>query len=323
MSNPTEKYGNSLTQSNLENESRKLKPLKVTLIVEHRPNHWDGSAITELASLFAPNEVELSIIHAMTNLLDGLPKRYNESAVLEQCLEDGNRRQDESKANLRRDLQVAGFNIQQEDSFALTNDSQEAILRLLRETGQELMILCGSHAPGAQMGRNHFFMNLTSHSPISTLMLKRHIHRKGGLCRALFGIDTSDATLTAARKLSRLLDPQQISITLATVQSPVYQENAVLAPYVNQDILTEALEANAGMTFEMITDILNPAGFKVQDMKVLIGSPATELGYIAETDNPDLVVVGSHNHKGFLAWVMGSVSSQLMHWDTHNILVVR
>jgi len=34
-------------------------------------------------------------------------------------------------------------------------------------------------------------------------------------------------------------------------------------------------------------------------------------------------VVGSHNRTGFLAWLMGSVSSQLLHWDTHNILIVR
>jgi nucleotide-binding universal stress UspA family protein len=323
MSNPTAKNPASMAQERTQTTRESGQPVKVTLVVEHSPHRWDSAVLMDLANLLSPAQVELTLIHAMANLLDGLPKRYEESELLGQHLAEGTKRQDESRADLLRDLQMAGFQVQHEESYTLASDNLEPILNYLKATGQELMILCGSHSPGSQMGRNHFFMNLTSHSPISTILLKRQFSFKGRALNALFGVDASDATLNAARKLAHLLPPQKINLTLATVQSPVYQENAVLAPYVNQQILTEALEANAGMTFEMVSDILKPEGFNIQDLKILIGSPATELGYVAEQENPDLLIVGSHNHKGFLAWVMGSVSSQLMHWDTHNILVIR
>jgi len=323
MSNPTVKKPDAVTSTERQGVQRSGQPLKVTLIVEHSPNHWDGSAIRELASLIAPTQVELSLIHATTSLLEGLPEHAEEFKFTEQYLQQGIQKQDASKADLLRDLKLAGFTVQQEESYPMTNESVEPILEFLQRDGQELMVLIGSHTPGALMGRNHFFMNLTKHAMISTLMIKRRFNFRGTQIPALFGIDASDATLNAARRLSRLIQPNHLALTLATVQSPVYQENAVLAPYVNQDILNEALQANASMTFEMITDILKPEGFTIADNKVLIGSPATELGYIAERENPSLLIVGSHNHKGFLAWVMGSVSSQLLHWDTHNILVVR
>lgn len=323
MNNPTARNASSLAQNNEQGTGEIGQKLKVTLIVEHSANRWDGSIILELAGLLSPANVEISLIHATPDLLEGLPKRRDRSGMIEQHVQERTIHQEEDKASLRRAIQVAGFGVEGEQSFQMESDSLQPILDFLRETGQELMVLCGNHSPGAIMGRNHFFLNLTSHASISTLMLKRKLNHKGAMLQTLFGADASEASLNAARKLGRLLPAERISLTLATVQSPVYQENAILAPYVNQEILTEALETNAGMVFEMFTDILTPQGFKVNDFKVLIGSPATELGYLAETENPDLVVVGSHNHKGFLAWVMGSVSSQLLHWDTHNILVIR
>jgi nucleotide-binding universal stress UspA family protein len=322
MTNPTSGTPQALSKDSAQRGQEPGQKLKVTLIVENSPSDWNDSAVLELTGLIAPAQVELSLIYVTTDLKMGLPPlRHNDS--LEQSLQDLRERQEESKEALRRDVQVAGFEVQAEQSFSMESGNMQAILDYIQESGQDLLVLCGSHSPGLMMGRNHFFMNLTTHAPIPTLMLKRKIQNKGTTLKALFGVDASDASLNAARKLGRLIEPARVDITLATVQNPVYQENAILAPYVNQEILTEALEANSGLIFEMFTDILKPQGFKIADFKVLIGSPATELGYIAETDHPDLVVVGSHNHKGFLAWVMGSVSSQLLHWDNHNLLVIR
>ena len=300
--------------------------LKLTLIVECGLHPWTGtgvdSLIAELGSFIQPAQAELSLIYACPDLLTDL-HHLPETENLEACLRERHKTHEDTITKLRRDIEVAGFEIISEQQFPITADSQQNILDYLKDSGQELMALCGHHAAGSHLGRDHFLMNLTSHASIPTLLLKRKLSRTGGALQVLFGIDASEASLTAARQLGQILPPEQVALTLATVQSPAFQENAVLAPYVNQEILTEALEANAGILFEMFTDLLKPQGFTVADFKVLIGSPASELGYLAEADHPDLIVVGSHNQKGFLAWVMGSVSSQLVHWDTHNILVVR
>jgi nucleotide-binding universal stress UspA family protein len=173
------------------------------------------------------------------------------------------------------------------------------------------------------MGHSSAFMQLFAHLPVSGLLFKRHLAGNRSKPKILLAVDDSEASMTAVRRLPELLRTQDMDVILATVQSPIYQDNALLAPYVNQDILDQALAGNATMIFEMAQEILDTEGIPVQDVKRMIGSPAAELGYLAQVEEPDLLVVGSHNRKGVLSWLMGSVSSQLLHWDTHNILIVR
>jgi nucleotide-binding universal stress UspA family protein len=327
MSNPTTRHAGfgAPTVSDVEGQKtgHKGKAVKLVLIVEHVASHTDYSALHELANLFSPADVELSLIHITGDLRDGLPSEYEELEPLQRYIQEGSARYQDAKTTVGQHLQRAGFTIRQEHTFPLVSTSMEPILHFIRESGQELLILHSGNISHANLGRNHFFLDLTTHSPISTLVLRRHFQHRGASLKTLFGIDISDASLNAAQKLHRYLQPQQTDLTLATVQSPVYQENAVISPLINQEIFTEALRANADLVFKMVGEILEIEGFQLKGKKVLMGSPATELGYIAEQENPDLVVVGSHNHKGFLAWVMGSVSSQLLHWDTHNLLVIR
>ncbi len=323
-SNPTSQSTESLTQPAQTRAAG--QKLKLTLIVECELHPWAGagvdSLIAELGSFVPPSQSELSLIYAIPDMLTGL-HHLHDTQNLEDCLRERQKNHEEATAKLRREVAVAGFEVTSEQAFPISSDSQQSILDYLKDSKQELLVLCGNHAAGSHLGRDHFLMNLTSHASIPTLLLKRKLSHTAGAMQALFGIDASEASLTAARKLGEIVSADRIALTLATVQSPAFQENAVLAPYVNQDILSEALEANAGILFEMFTDLLKPQGFTIADFKVLIGSPASELGYLAEASHPDLIVVGSHNQKGFLAWIMGSVSSQLVHWDTHNILVIR
>jgi nucleotide-binding universal stress UspA family protein len=57
--------------------------------------------------------------------------------------------------------------------------------------------------------------------------------------------------------------------------------------------------------------------------EVLFGSPERRIVEKAEETNPDLVVVGSHNHSRWERLLIGSVSNSVVHHAPCSVLVVR
>lgn len=307
-------------------QSSPVKPRvieKVVLIIEHNTYRLDEQMIAELPQLLPPTQTQLSVVHLLSDVSVGLPFRHNHMQDLLQSLEEQHQRQEAAQRAFRTRLEQQGFSVVEERAYALHGQTLPELTEYIEQSGQNLAVFYADQYPVAHLGRTPFFMQCIAHLPISGIVLKRYLSKGRTALKVLLAVDDSDASMTAVRKLPELLRTERLDITLATVQSPVYQDNAVLAPFVNQDILDEALVSNADMIFEMAQDILEAQGISVSQVKRVIGSPAAELGYLAQVEEPDLLVVGSHNRKGFLAWLMGSVSSQLLHWDTHNILVVR
>jgi nucleotide-binding universal stress UspA family protein len=304
-----------------EATQKSLVTRKVTLVVEHGENTpFEASVLKNLDCFLTPGHVALTLVHAEvdwltaeTNLTDD-PDFSVEGALPQ--LEIGLKKANEKA---REELSESGFQIVQETECGLRDKSLKRLTETLRETEQDLLVIACDRPH-----TSYFATQLATHSPVSVLMLRRPITLQPlATPKIMFGVDGSEASMHAARTLGQILDFRQCQLELALVQSPVYQENAVLAPYVNQAVLDEALEVNARMVFEMITDILDTQGIQVSKCQKLLGSPATELGNLAAQTHPDLLVVGSHNRKGVLAWLMGSVSSQLLQWDAHNLLIVR
>jgi nucleotide-binding universal stress UspA family protein len=311
----------STTDTFSQSKTRVLE--KVALIIEHNAYRLDEQMILELPRLLPPDKTQLSLVHVLSDVAVGLPFRHNHMQDLIQSLEERHQRQEAVQKEFRRCLEQQGFSIIDERAYALNGQTLPELTDYIAQSGQNLAIFYADQYPVAHMGRTPFFMQCIAHLPVSGIVLKRHLATARPALKVLLAVDDSEASMTAVRKLPELLRTERLEITLATVQSPVYQDNAVLAPFVNQDILDEALISNANMIFDMAQNILEAQGMSVSQAKRVIGSPAAELGYLAQVEEPDLLVVGSHNRKGFLAWLMGSVSSQLLHWDTHNILVVR
>ena len=225
----------------------------------------------------------------------------------------------EQRAQLHASLRQAGFQVVNEARCGSEDAQLNTFIESLDDTEQQLVIVAcarGQHP-------SHFVSYLATHCRLPVMLLRRPFVLETEPLKVMLGMDGSEASMNAVRRLGQFVRPDNIRLELVTAQSPIYQENAGLAPYVNQSVLDEALETNANMIFEIATDILQPQGFSVMEQKRLLGSPASELGFIAAIEHPDLLVVGSHNRKGVLAWLLGSVSSQLLNWDTHNLLIVR
>lgn len=328
MSKPTANHIAAMSgpQSQTAETPSSMRPRvieKVVLIIEHSTYRMDEQMILELPQFLPTDQTQLSLVHLLSDVAVGLPFRHNHMQDLLQSLEEQHQRQEAVQQEFRTRLEQQGFSVVDERAYAMNGQTLPELTEYIEQSGQNLAVFYADRYPVAHMGRTPFFMHCIAHLPISGIVLKRHLANTRSGLKVLLAVDDSEASMTAVRKLPELLRTERLEVMLATVQSPVYQDNAVLAPFVNQEILDEALVSNANMIFDMAQNILEAQGISVSQVKRVIGSPAAELGYLAQVEEPDLLVVGSHNRKGFLAWLMGSVSSQLLHWDTHNILIVR
>jgi nucleotide-binding universal stress UspA family protein len=304
-------------------------PCRVTLVVEYYPGlsliQPDGVALWgDLSRLLNPATTRLNLVHAVSEAYSADLPKMDDVEQIRAAVQSREITLAESKIHVRQWLEAAQFQIDAEQTLPLQEASAKSLVSSLSDADHELLVVISlNRTAGDFPSQQHFAIALATRATVSTLILKRPLLTTDTKLRILLGVDPSDASLTAARKLADFIRTDAVSIQVVTVQSPMYQENAVLAPYVNQTVLEEAQHANAQLTFEMMNDVLETRDLCANSMKAIIGSPATELGFLAESEHPDLLVVGSHNRKGFLAWFMGSVSSQLLHWDTHNLLIIR
>ena len=63
------------------------------------------------------------------------------------------------------------------------------------------------------------------------------------------------------------------------------------------------------------------ANYPIIQEHVLVGQPATELHYLAQQQEADLIIIGSHGRKGF-ALLLGSTPNSLLHGATCDVLAV-
>lgn len=67
--------------------------------------------------------------------------------------------------------------------------------------------------------------------------------------------------------------------------------------------------------------LLKTIDYPVVQEHVLVGQPASELHYLAEQQEVDLIIVGSHGRKGF-ALLLGSTPNSVLHGATCDVLAV-
>jgi nucleotide-binding universal stress UspA family protein len=65
---------------------------------------------------------------------------------------------------------------------------------------------------------------------------------------------------------------------------------------------------------------LTALGYKTRTLAVL-GAPATMILREAAKQKPDVIVAGTHGHKGISRFVLGSVSHALLHSASYPVLV--
>jgi universal stress protein A len=129
-------------------------------------------------------------------------------------------------------------------------------------------------------------------------------------------------------------EPAQVVIDRAKALAQTYQATLSLIHVVDSMPLPDAgygLDTvyNVDLTGEMIaaaknklSDLAKKLGVEQYRLWVELGSPKLEITRIAEENQVDLIVVGSHGRHGF-ALLLGSTANGILHHAKCDVLAVR
>ncbi len=294
--------------------------LKVKLLIENGDHaEW---LIQDLNNWITPESSTLELTQAIADMFDADWFQRDPKAFLETISLWQNKIQTQGNA-FHQVLEQKGFQITEESVIAHSDQGGRQILQEIKQNHYDLLVIGAYAAEQTESQTISSFTNyLATHAPCSVLVMKKPI-KHSEQKRVLLATDGSEASATAARKLPELLNTEHMLATVAIVQSPDYMESAIFAPYVNAEAIGKALDENARLVLSMAAELLEAGGVKVHNTVQMMGSPSVKLMELTQQEQPDLLVVGSHNRTGLPAWLLGSVSSRLLQSDPHNILVVR
>ncbi len=143
------------------------------------------------------------------------------------------------------------------------------------------------------------------------MQLYRHI---------LLAADFSEHGKTVSTKAKRLAEQNQARLSLIHVVDYLPVTDATYGPIIPFDVdLTEELTKIAE---QRLADIGQELGVDKQHQWLEIGSPKLEIVRMAEENQVDLIVVGSHGRQG-LAVLLGSTASGVIHHAHCDVLAVR
>jgi nucleotide-binding universal stress UspA family protein len=147
------------------------------------------------------------------------------------------------------------------------------------------------------------------------------------LDKVLLATDGSDYSGKAVAFAIKLLGGTSCKVTLLTVaEEPVYPPVAdgitpPFEPIPPYEDMREAVMAGAQDILERGEVPLKEAGIEVES-EVRFGNPAKEILQELETDEYDMLIMGSHGRGAMGEIVLGSVSYRVSHHARHPLLIV-
>ena len=133
------------------------------------------------------------------------------------------------------------------------------------------------------------------------------------------GVDGSDSSVNAARKAAKLAQAVGVPLWVVHVRHLAAAWSADVGADVRLDHVYEEIERRArARTEEALSSSNSSWTFEVRS-----GHPSEELERAAQEHDADLIVVGSHGFSAPKRWVLGSISTRLIHHTAHSVLVVR
>lgn len=132
------------------------------------------------------------------------------------------------------------------------------------------------------------------------------------------GLDLSEESPQVLTKAVDLAQTCGATLSIAHVIEPLTFAYGGDMP-VDLSEVQEQLQLKAEQELQRLAGL---AQYPIQGEHVLVGQPATELHYLANQEDADLIIVGSHGRKGF-ALLLGSTSNSVLHGASCDVLAVR
>lgn len=133
----------------------------------------------------------------------------------------------------------------------------------------------------------------------------------------LVGLDLTDETPQVLAKAIQIARVYNAQLSIAHVLEPITFAYGGDMPLDISEVQTQQVQRAE----QELQDILKNIDFPVAQEHVLVGQPASELHYLAEQQEADLIIVGSHGRKGF-ALLLGSTPNSVLHGATCDVLAV-
>jgi nucleotide-binding universal stress UspA family protein len=224
------------------------------------------------------------------------------------------------------DLEVGGV--------TLKGDAKRMILDRAKETQADLVFV-GSQGVSAL---THFLLGnvasaVVSHAPCSVEIVRAHKNttegKPPGVHKILLATDGSEFSERAARSIAERPWPAGTEIeVISVVELHLGTAQALLEPpYVDSEQLAlqrEEAMKSAEAAVASAVEILSKAFPKVSEsISVLLDGPKAVIIDEADKWGADLIVVGSHGHRGVERFLLGSVSEGVAMHARCSVEVIR
>ena len=136
----------------------------------------------------------------------------------------------------------------------------------------------------------------------------------------LLAADFTEHGETVAKKAKELAENNHAQLSIVHVVDNLPITDAAYGPIIpfDGDLTEELMDAAK----KRLQKTANTLAISENNQWLEIGSPKLEIVRIAEENNADLIVVGSHGRHGF-ALLLGSTANGVLHHATCDVLAVR
>jgi universal stress protein A len=134
----------------------------------------------------------------------------------------------------------------------------------------------------------------------------------------LIGLDLSPESQQVIDRVKFLFTNSDTKISICHVLEPLAFTYGGDIPIDLSDVQTQLQEQATGR----LAALAEQLNVSPEDQHIILGHPAQEMHNMANNDEVDLIVVGSHGRHG-LALIFGSTSNSVMHGASCDVLAVR
>ena len=134
----------------------------------------------------------------------------------------------------------------------------------------------------------------------------------------LVGVDLSKESTQVLQRAINVAATNSATLSIAHVIEPL---TFAYGGDIPMD-LSEVQDQLQQQATEQLAKLSETAQIPEPRRHVVIGQPAMEIHQLAQAENADLVVVGSHGRRG-LALLLGSTANAVLHGATCDVLAVR
>ncbi len=140
----------------------------------------------------------------------------------------------------------------------------------------------------------------------------------------LVAVDDSPISYAAvehAEQLAKIMNSQVTVLSVLAVDPMIGVDFYKIAPSITEYVM--AAEKNAQGRLDDIQQTLTQHGVHATTKIARESSTATAILKVAEEIQADLIIMGSHGHKGLKKWVLGSVAQEVLSSSHYPVLVVK